>query len=407
MWREKHIPREVATQPRFDGRQQGMDNPIVAGSWSGRESAVSDERGRCMRASGAMEAERQEKAVPRPGACFVCAYWRWSPRSAHGPTNCPDLSTRIMADPGNVSTSLEYGKLAEASGKPRWALAADGRVLMTRSHQYGSLGGFDPSALAHGAGDHRLDARCWRVRRHQYLSDRHVRRLRLFAQSLSEHLLLVPREDRHLLHGGRVRYATTGPAGDLRWRTTARVEQQMWVGNSQLDGGYVPFSPPLSLGIGADVPAHAADRHAPGPDGDVLVAEQRARQYRDGQPWYDPVWYPERARSNTARAETMGFASGRSAGWSASRAISNGAMQRVDIGISYRTCAGGETYSASRGHGGRRGRAFHPPVRVRRRTTRSPCSRGSDGPDLGDPTDGGGCCAYWDGAQGDRSPRRV
>ncbi len=124
MWREKHIPREGATQPHFDGRQQGTDDPIVAGNRSGRGIGCLDERNDACGRQGRWRRSGNGKApLPAGRTLCLCILALVASASARA-DELSDLSTRIMADPGNVSTSLNMASFAEARGKPRWALAA-------------------------------------------------------------------------------------------------------------------------------------------------------------------------------------------------------------------------------------------------------------------------------------------
>lgn len=340
-----------------------------------------------MGALGEMWVERQRKwSFPARRTLGLCALALIASVSARA-DELSDLSTRVMADPGNVATSLEYGKLAEASGKPRWALAAYERVLM-----------LDPT-----------NAEAWeglsRVRWHMepattvwsldggVFADTNPYRtgtFDLYGYSPNPYLNIFAaypeKTDTFFTVGLSMR--DDRPVGDIRWRTTARVEQQSWVDNSQLDGGYVTAASGPMFQLTPQIAVRLA------PMATFSWLNNGLDSIEMANPWYDPVWYPDKyitygpGGDDPVRFWEVG-------GLIGFEGYLNGAMQRLDISVGYRTY--GEAYSASEGLVvGVVGRFTRPNVFVEGDAfTLQPWFRWAD---LGEPSDRDEYI-YWDGAR--------
>lgn len=340
-----------------------------------------------MRASGAMEAERQMKRpLPAGRTLCLCILAVVASVSARA-DELSDLSTRIMADPGNVSTSLEYGKLAETKGKPRWALAAYERVLM-----------LDPTNMEAWEGLSRVRwhmepaTTVWTLDGGVFVDTNPYRTgtFDVYGYSPNPYLNIFssyPEKTDTFFTAG-VSMRDDRPAGDLRWRTTARVEQQMWVNNSQLDGGYVTAASGPMFQITPQIAMRLA------PMATFSWLNNGLDSVEMANPWYDPVWYPEKTiKYGPGGDDRVRF-------WEVGGLIGfegylNGAMQRVDISVGYRTY--GEAYSASEGLVvGVVGRFTRPGVFAQDDAfTMQPWFRWAD---LGEPEDKDDYI-YWDGAR--------
>lgn len=292
-----------------------------------------------MRASGGMvQAQRWARSALAGCALGMCALAAIVPSDARA-DQLSVLSERIMANPADVSLSIEYGKLAEANGKLRWALAAYERVLMIDPTNAEAMEGLsrvrwhmEPATTVWTLdGGVFVDTNPYRVGNYDpygYSPNPYLNIFSAYPEKTDTSFVLglSMRDDR--------------PAGDLRWRTTARVEQQWWVDNTQLDGGYATaasgpmfqLTPTIAMRI---APMATYSWLNNGLDSVVLP-----------NPYYDPVYYPvENFYYGPGGNDHLRF-------WEVGGLLGfegylNGAMQRLDVSVGYRTY--GDAYSASKG----------------------------------------------------------
>ncbi len=145
------------------------------------------------------------------------------------------------------------------------------------------------------------------------------------------------------------------PAGDVRWRTTARVEQQMWVDNSQLDGGYVTAASGPMFQLTPQIAVRLA------PMATFSWLNNGLDSIEMPNPWYDPVWYPDKTiYYGPGRRRSRSFLGDRRAD------RLRGLSQRRDAARrhQYRLPHLWRGLQRQRRPGGRRGRALHAPGRI-------------------------------------------
>ncbi|MDF2994919.1 MAG: hypothetical protein K0R27_556 [Xanthobacteraceae bacterium] len=339
-----------------------------------------------MRGPGETGMERQRnKSFPTRRTLCLCALALVASVSARA-DELSDLSTRIMANPANIATSLEYAKLAETNGKPRWALAAYERVLMldpTNTEAWQGLSRvrwhMEPATTVWTLdGGVFVDTNPYRTGAFDVWGDSPNPYLYVFSA-------YPEKTDTFYLAGVSMR--DDRPAGDLRWRTTARVEQQMWVDNSQLDGGYVTAASGPMFQLTPQIAVRLAS----------MATFSWLNNGLDSIEMPNP-WYPDWSSDKTIEYGPGGDDPVRF--WEVGGLIGfegylNGAMQRVDISVGYRTY--GEAYSSSEGMVvGVVGRFTRPNAIVQGDAfTMQPWFRWAD---LGEPSDRDEYI-YWDGVR--------